>query len=216
MDAYQSFMEAFDIHKEQLFDWGIKNTVFPSTDKVEDAWNNLLYRIYNNQEVYIRGYGRNGHATSLYKDFYSFLLGNEHVKEDPTNNSRPKRNIEKITGLKRNQNIFNYQVSHIFGCTKNVFLFEAPWNVCYVPKILDPFTGHEAKGTYISEYQEIFKKEALSRYKKYIDEYNLIVEKLQIRGKVEEYIQKLPKEVEDKQIQQFKEDCLGEFSFITA
>ena len=215
MDSYKSFMEFFGIEKEQLFEWGIKNTIFPSVERVKEEWKNLLYRVYNNKEVYIRGYGRNGHGTEIYKSFYKFLLGNEHIKEDPSNNTKPKRNIETMTGYKRNKNIFNYQTSHIFGYTKNIFLFEAPWNICYVPKIMDPFTGHEAKGTYILEYQLMFKKEAFKLYKDYIEEYNHIIKSLLIEEKIEQYSQSLIESYNKKQIKQFVEDCLNEFKTIT-
>ena len=81
----------------------------------------------------------------MYKDFYANLLGNTHVEKDPTNNAVPHKLIQRTTELKRNSDIFNYQVSHIWGHTKNIFMFEAPWNICYTPKIMDPFTGHETQ-----------------------------------------------------------------------
>ncbi len=211
MDAYDRFMNDFNINRTQFFEWGIKNTIFPDVQLVDEVWKDLLNRIYNNQKVYIRGYGRNGHGTKIYSDFYSFLLGNEHVIPDPNNNSKPKSNIEKLTGLKRNINIFNYQTAHIFGHTKNIFLFEAPWNICYVPKIMDPFTGHEAKGTYILEYQKMFKQEAHTRYKKYIKEYNSIIQELSISEKIIAYSKNLYKSLDKKQIEQFITDASREF-----
>lgn len=47
-------------------------------------------------------------------------------------------------------------------------MFEAPWNICYTPKIIDPFTGHESKGDLPEEFQEYFLKYAQKKYKKYI------------------------------------------------
>ena len=214
MDAYNNFMQYFNVERNKLFDWGIKNTIFPSVEAVDDIWKELLFRIYNNQKVYIRGYGRNGHATKIYSDFYAFLLGNEHIKPDPTNNSKPKSNIEKLTKLKRNKNIFNYQISHIWGHTKNIFLFEAPWNICYVPKIMDPFTGHEAKGEYIEEYQNIFKEAAYTKYKKYVEEYNAIIKSLSINDKIIQYSKTLSNTLDEKQINQFVDDCRKEFKLI--
>ncbi len=215
MDAYNKFMKDFDINQNNLFEWGIDNTIFPDVQLVDKAWKDLLDRIYNNQKVYIRGYGRNGHGTKIYSDFYSFLLGNEYVIQDPTNNSKPKSNIEKLTGLKRNKNIFNYQTAHIFGHTKNIFLFEAPWNICYVPKIMDPFTGHEAKGEYISEYQKMFKQKAYTIYQKYIQEYNSVIDELKINEKIIEYSESLTGSLDHKQVKQFIADSLKEFSPIS-
>ena len=58
--------------------------------------------------------------------------------------------MERLTGRKNKKEIINYQVSHIFGKTKNIYAFTAPWNFIYLPKIMDPLTGHEAQG-YLKE-----------------------------------------------------------------
>lgn len=174
-DSYYDFMNHFGIKPKALFDWGMEAIIFPTMDEVEAEWDNLKKRILNNEEVYIRGYGRDAHGTQLYIDFYKFLLGNTHVKKDPTNNNKPQARIKKMTGLVRNRDIYNYQVSHIWGRTKNVFMFEAPWNICYTPKIIDPFTGHETKGDLPVEFQEFFLKYAQKKYKKYIIDYNKII-----------------------------------------
>lgn len=215
MDGYNKFMEYFDIKQDRLFKWGIENTIFPNVESIDKAWEDLLDRIYNNQKVYIRGYGRNGHGTEIYKNFYSFLLGNNQVIQDPTNNTKPKMIIENLTGLRRNKNIFNYQTAHIFGRTKNIFLFEAPWNICYIPKIMDPFTGHEAKGVYISEFQKMFKKNAYARHRKYIQEYNFIVQELKIAEKIIEYSEQLKKSMDKKRVEQFIADSSKEFALIS-
>ena len=121
IDSYQKFLDYYCINKQSLFEWGISTTIFPSISKVELEWSTLKERIFNNKLVYIRGYGRDAHATQLYKNLYIELINNSHIEKDPTNNAEPHKLIQKLTGLKRNKNIFNYQVSHIWGRTKNVF-----------------------------------------------------------------------------------------------
>lgn len=172
MDSYQEFLTHFRIDRTSFFEWGISSTIFPPIDKVALKWESLKKRIFNNQKVYIRGYGRDAHGTQLYKDLYAKLLNNSHVEKDHTNNTVPHKLIQQITELKRNKDICNYQVSHIWGHTKNVFMFEAPWNICYTPKIMDPFTGHETKGTWPDEYQKLFISKASELYKPFINEYN--------------------------------------------
>jgi len=108
----------------------------------------------------------------MYLDMYKCILNNENVKKDATNNLELQKIISQLTGHKRNVNLFNYQVSHIFGKTKNVFLFEALWNIALVPKIIDPFTGHETKGIWSVEYQKKFSAYASEIYVEFIDEYN--------------------------------------------
>ena len=86
---------------------------------------------------------------------------------DSSNNSRPQSILkDKIKGEYE-----DYQVSHLFERrTNNPFLFGAPWMICYVPKILDPFTGHETKG--FPELTKYFVWWAFKKNEKYIKDYN--------------------------------------------
>lgn len=211
MDSYKIFINDFNIDKQEFFSWGVEKTIFPPTEKVSVAWDNLKHRIYSDRTVYIRGYGRDAKKTGMYFDFYKFLIGNYHVEKDPTNNSEPSKHIEGLTGKKKNKDIFNYQISHIWGNTKNIFLFEAPWNICYTPKIIDPFTGHETKGEWPKEYQKIFLERAYNIYKPFVDEYNKIIIDLDIENKVEIYISEIEKEYSKKELVQFRKDVNNEF-----
>lgn len=214
MDSYQDFLSYFGIEKQALFQWGIEKTIFPSPEKAEQEWNMLKYRVLHNQTVYIRGYGRDGHGTYLYKDLYRYLFGNQHVEKDPTNNAVPQKCIFRSTGLKRNTDIFNYQVSHIWGHTKNVFLFESPWNICYAPKIMDPFTGHETKGTWPQEYQQLFLSKALDLYRPFIDDYNNLIMNLDVAAKIGRYVQEKRGIIPDKDLLQFEKDAINEFQLL--
>ena len=44
-----------------------------------------------------------------------------------------------------------------------------------MPKMLDPFTGHEAKGEMIDEYTILFQKQGYKKFAKLIDEFNGII-----------------------------------------
>ena len=212
MDSYQKFLNHFAIEKEALFDWGIEATIFPPLEKVIQEWETLKTRVLTNQTVYIRGYGRDGHGTQLYKDLYRHLFGNEHVEKDPTNNAVPQKCIQRTTGLKRNTDIFNYQVSHIWGHTKNVFLFEAPWNICYMPKIMDPFTGHETKGSWPIEYQKIFLERATELYKPFLADYNKLMKDLNVEELIDQYVSVMMGRIPIKDLRQFEKDVKAEFS----
>jgi hypothetical protein len=100
------------------------------------------------------------------------------IKFDPTNNQQPAQLLEKNTIYKRNKNIFNYQVSHVFGNTKNVYCFTATWNIVYIPKIVDPFTGHEATGEYKDEFKKLFEKNIIRKFNSEIKEYNKIMDEI--------------------------------------
>ena len=211
MDSYQKFLNHFGVDKQALFEWGIEATIFPPIEKVIQEWDALKTRVLTNQPVYIRGYGRDGHGTQLYKDLYKFLFGNEHIEKDPTNNAAPQKCIQRLTGLKRNTNIYNYQVSHIWGHTKNVFLFEAPWNICYTPKIMDPFTGHETKGSWPEEYQKIFLERASALYGPFVADYNKLMSDLGVNGLIDQYMGSLKGKIPIKIFLQFEKDVRSEF-----
>lgn len=212
IDSYQEFLDHFSIDKTSFYEWGISATIFPNITAVSAAWSGLKKRILNNQTVYIRGYGRDAHGTQLYKDLYTALFNNSHIEKDPTNNAIPHRHIQQLTGLKRNSNVYNYQVSHIWGHTKNVFLFEAPWNICYTPKIIDPFTGHETQGAWPTEYQELFISHAYNLYKPFVDEYNQLLIDHNIPAKLDKYLNTLRGTISDKEFTQFAKDSHSELS----
>jgi hypothetical protein len=215
LDSYERFINTFKIDKEDLYEFGLRETILPPIELVEEYWNDLKNRIFNNGVVVIRGYGRDAKGTGLYLGLYKHLFKNDNVKKDATNNLVPQKIISSLTGYKRNKNLFNYQVSHIFGKTKNIFLFEAPWNIALVPKIIDPFTGHETKGDWPLEYQERFTKYTRERYSYFIHEYNELIKSVGIVNAITEYIQELEKidSVTDE-IMQFEKDALNELSAI--
>lgn len=214
IDSYEIFMSKFNIDKLSFLEWGIDSTIFPPIETVASEWKLLKERIFNNDVTYIRGYGRDAHATQLYIELYKALIGNKNIKKDPTNNAIPLRLIQKLTGFKRNRDIFNYQVSHIWGHTKNVFMFEAPWNICFTPKIMDPFTGHEAKGPLTSEYKKLFLLRAKELYEPFISDYNSIMASLNVSQRIEEYCLSMHGKVDDKILLQFRDDARKELSLI--
>lgn len=215
MDSYKKFLEYFQISKEDFFDWGIKATIFPPLERVQKEWGELKFRIFNDKPVYIRGYGRDAHGTQLYLDLYKYLFNNKSILKDPSNNIAPTRLIEKSTGLKKNKTIYNYQVSHIWGKTKNVFLFEAPWNICYAPKIMDPFTGHEAMGDLPAEYKEAFIRKVYEIYENYIADYNRILVDNEVGEKLNEYLYSIKNNLSTKEYERFCKDVKDELSPIS-
>lgn len=198
-DSYLRFFSNGYITKEQFFDFGLNETIYAPDDKVEEEWNILKHNIYNNKKIFIRGFGRDANGTHLFQKLYLYLFGNEKVTKDSTNNAEPTKLIRKTTGYSKSKSgkyelIRNYQISHVFGRTKNVFMFMAPWNIVYIPKMLDPFTGHEAKGELIDEYTTLFQKQSFERFERFINEYNGIVSNPSFQEKLNESLDKVGKE----------------------
>ena len=216
LDSYEKFLSDFNISKTDFWGWGLNSIIYPSEEAIEKEWTELKNRIKNNKVVTIRGYGREAHATDLYKNFYAFALNHTNIKKDPSNNTAPRKIITKTTGFKNNQDIFNYQVAHIFGHTKNIFMFEAPWNICYIPKLFDPFTGHESKGIISDGFKLFFIYKSYEKNKKYIEDYNRIIDELSINKKIDDYVDSLisSKLYDINTLNRFKADIKSEFSYI--
>ncbi len=179
-DSYEQLFSKGLIAKDQLFEFGLSETIYVDSETAENEWESLKDKIQFGEEVFIRGFGRDAKGTHLFQKFYSNLLGNHKVTKDPTNNAEPTKLLRGWTGYSKNggksfKPIRNYQISHVFGKTKNVYCFTAPWNIVYVPKIIDPFTGHEAKGSYVNEYTRLFQKQTFNRFRTLIEDFNQIV-----------------------------------------
>lgn len=202
-DSYERFFSEGYISKEQFFDFGTRETIYAPVDKAREGWEQLKLRINNNKTVYMRGFGRNSNGSHLFQEFYSRVLGNDNVKIDPTNNHEPTTVIRDMTGYSKVKRanyeaIRNYQVSHVFGRTKNIFAFTAPWNIVYLPKMIDPFTGHEAKGDLVSEYQRIFQQKSYMHFEPLIEDYNQLISNPQFQQRIEDYLQKSSDENSDR------------------
>jgi hypothetical protein len=214
LDGYKVFMERFNITENQMIDFGIKETIFIPKDIVYEEWQYLKERVYTGKDkIYIRGYGRDAKGTDLYINLYKEVFGHEKFFKDPTNNGEPTKILKVLTGYSRQEKptlkykrIRNYQVSHIFGRTKNPFSFTAPWNIVYVPKIMDPFTGHESKGELTNVFQKQFLEKFYIYYQDYIEEFNEIMHKLE--PGLMHYLSEEKEVITDK----FKEDVIQQFS----
>lgn len=192
-DSYERFFSEGYITKENFFEFGLKETIYAPHKKAATEWINLKERIVGNETAYIRGFGRNAKGTPLFIELYKKLLGNSKIIKDPTNNAEPTKLIKNLTGYSKTKSsqhepIRNYQVSHVFGRTKNVYAFTAPWNIVYLPKILDPFTGHEAKGEMIKEFTLLFRKQAYNLFEDLIEDFNNIITKNSFQVKLHDAI----------------------------
>ena len=113
-------------------------------------------------------------------EIHKSLFGNSNIKKDSSNNAYPTKFLKELTGYskiksKKYNHINNYQISHVFGYTKNALMFMAPWNIVYIPKLFDPFSGHESKGKLTQMFSTKLKDITYEKFKEVIDDYNSIV-----------------------------------------
>ena len=173
IDSYKQFFELFP--KEKFFQFGLDNIISIEKKIADQIWFQLKDGIGRNSgNIFVRSSGRNASGNNVLKQLYKEVF-NIDIKFDPTNNLKATQMLQRATGFEKNRTIFNYQVAHVFGRTKNMYCFTAPWNVVFIPKIVDPFTGHEAIGTYVDEFKKLFVEKICSKYKDMIEEYNEIM-----------------------------------------
>ena len=171
LNGYEQFFKIFP--QEHFINFGLKNIVTADTEIARTGWKELCNRIDSRSpDLYVRDMGRNGNANELLGQLYSNVF-NLRINYDQTNNNQPSMLIQKLTGYRKNKNIFNYQTSHVFGRTKNVYCFTAPWNIVFLPKIVDPLTGHEAKGDFVKEFSKRFQSSIYEKFSAEIEEFNV-------------------------------------------
>jgi hypothetical protein len=157
---------------------------------------------------------------ALYKNLFPEMT----ILKDSSNNAQPTKLISEITPYKKTtddskkdgkERIQNYQISHLFGRTKNPFLFTAAWNIAYVPKYLDAFTGHESQGEHSKAFKVIFNDILKARFSVYVDDYNKLI-KTHVGGKLEEALDKTRKDAKNtiRKFARFRSDAKHELSEI--
>lgn len=220
-DSYEIFIKKY-INKEDLISFGLKETIYIPEDKAAEKWEEIKSSILNNEQVYVRRYGRKEEKDSIIKLFYKEILNLTNIKNDPTNNSSPSKMLNQLTKYRKNikkdtlqnEKIQNYQISHVFGRTKNPFLFIAPWNIVYIPKIVDPFTGHESRGELAIEFRKLLQSKTFKKYESLINDYNKLVDKYKFDSKIKRFMEANKNRITN--FEQFKNNMLSEFSKITS
>lgn len=180
-NSYLEIFRKLNITEKDFYQACNDEIIWPKDEIVERLWKNHLVSINNHEPVVIRSVGRLGSKSKILKDFIEKVY-NINIKFDQTNNAEPTKIIKITTGLTKCSNsvkgdLANYQVAHVFEeRTSNPYLFSAPWMTCYVPRIIDPFTGHEYVGdkTFYTQY---FMPIVFKNWREYIDEYNEIIKK---------------------------------------
>lgn len=196
IDAYETLFKKYP--KEEFFNDGIAGIITAPHELIQSHWEAQKNKLFNNGELYIRGYGRDALGTAVFLLFYQFLFENSNIRKDPSNNHYPSillRNLTKrckITKADANgfERIQNYQVSHLFGRTKNPLLFTAAWNIAYVPKYLDPFTGHETQGDDSLAFKKLFQEKFSGQFEYFIADYNKLLDTEIHLERIEESIEK--------------------------
>lgn len=226
LDGYELFFNYFkDINDDRMVHFGISNMITTPIETANKEWEKIKIKLLNNKELFIRGYGRDAKGTELYFHLYNEVFNNNSIKKDGTNNHNPSKAIQKWTKHSKAptkkqldlgfQKIQNFQISHVFGKTKNPLLFTAPWNIIILPKVMDPFTGHEAKGELKEKFLKTIKNHLFEKYSNLIKDYNNFLND-ELTLKIKETIKKMEsnKKFSKLNLKKFEKDALSEWEKI--
>jgi len=213
-DAYDKLFVFID--RAEFFQNSIEDIIYIEQSISENLWSTLKYDVLNNNPVYIRGYGRDAKKTKYFIEFYKVLFDNNYVLKDANNNAQPTKLLKEYTdyckvskdGKNGKIKILNYQISHLFGKTKNPLLFNAPWNMAYIPKYLDPFTGHETQGKHSNEFKKLISSVLKDKLSYFIDDYNKIIDEF-VSSRLEDALDQTRRNLRltKKEFKRFEADC---------
>lgn len=181
VNSYEEVLTDLNISPESLFDAGLTYIKRIDETIIEREWEKLVKKVTTStstDDIFVRSHGRNGSGSEQLMVLLTEVFGRS-FSIDKSNNAAPKRLLENALAEEYQDYVVeyqDYQISHLFEeRTNNPLLFSAPWMICYTPKIIDPFTGHETKG--FPQFQAKFVDWAFANNEKYINEYNELVSK---------------------------------------
>ena len=219
-DAYNVLFES--TKRDGIFKKGIDDIIFVDKEFLEEQWHQQKEIFLHGGDLHIRGYSRDGNGTQRYMELYRILIPHVNIIRDSSNNAQPTKTLATLTNYtkkvikgKNKQLIQNYRITHLFGRTKNPLLFNAAWNLAYVPVYLDPLTGHESSGEHGIAFKKIFEPLVRDRFSKYINDYNSFVRK-KVSEKLDDALKLTKKKlrITSHDFERFKKDSIFELSEI--
>ena len=184
MNSYEEVIRAYGITVERFYEVGISMCLFADKEEAMKDWQNLKSRFLreDKQGLPMRMVV---HEHAL-REFYYKLFHLELVK-DPDGNQAPNIALCQLLGIDKPA---NYTCIHIFGGTNNPLLFNALFNVCYIPAIYAPLTtDNRNKMTPLhSGFRARFMAKVYEMYGEIIDEYNEFLSEQRIMEKIESNI----------------------------
>jgi hypothetical protein len=213
LDSYEALIPEY-ITKEEFFRYGVEKTICIPDSKIKDEWDKLRKKLENNKAVFTRG-SKASAENQLIFDFYKTVFKNDSVKKDPSNTQNPTKVMDSLSGYTK-KDLKNYQLFSPFAKSKNALCFCAPWNIVYIPKILEPLLSAEASSPLAKEFKEYFLTHLYKKFKTYIDEYNKIVTNDHFVRSMDDYFRGMYENTyQDKaHVKKFEEVMYQEFAAI--
>lgn len=181
LNSYDEVIREFGITTERFYDVGIKLCLFATPEDAMRDWHRLRDAFLTKEEPGM-GLRMVVHERWL-REFYYDLFRLKLVK-DPDGNQAPNVALCDLLGIKKPA---NYVCAHVFGGTNNPLLFNALFNICYIPAIYAPLTtDNRYKMTPLHEgFRQRFMARVCELYGDIIDEYNAFLQEQHIMECIE-------------------------------
>ena len=182
LNSYDEVIREYGITAERFYEVGIKMCLFAEKKDVVEDWQRLK-RLFLEQTKPGMPMRMVVHEYWL-RRFYYDLFRLELVK-DPDGNQAPNVALCRLLGIHKPA---NYTCVHVFGGTNNPLLFNALFNVCYIPAIYAPLTTeNKYKMTALHEgFRSRFMARVYELYGDVIHEYNEFLRELRVMEKIEQ------------------------------
>ena len=184
VNSYEDVIREYGITEERFYEVGIKLCLFAEREEAMEDWCRLrrMFVLRTKPGMPLRMVVHEQWMRRFYYDVFRLEL----VK-DPDGNQAPNRALCKLLGIHKPS---NYTCVHVFGGTNNPILFNALFNVCYIPAIYAPLTSDNRHK--MTPLHEGFRRRFMARvhelYGDIIEEYNAFLAEQEIMRRIEQDI----------------------------
>lgn len=181
LNSYEKIIQEYGITEERFYEVGIKMCLFAPRDEAERDWRELKEQFVSGKKsgMKMRMVVHEYWLRRFYYDLFRLELA-----KDRDGNLTPNETLCELLGIRKPA---NYVCVHIFGGTNNPLLFNALFNVCYIPSIYAPLTiNNRHKMTPLhAEFRKRFLAEVYRLYSGIIDDYNDFLHEQRVMEKIE-------------------------------
>ena len=180
LNSYEEVIQEYGITEERFYEVGIKMCLFVTREEAMRDWRKLREKFLTRERPGLTM--RMVVHEQWLRVFYHELFRLELVK-DPDGNQAPNIALCELLGIRKPD---NYVCAHIFGGTNNPLLFNALFNVCYIPAIYAPLTSdNRHKMTRLHRgFRRMFLEKVEALYGDIIAEYDEFLRELRVAERI--------------------------------
>ena len=180
LNSYEEVIREYGITAERFYEVGIKMCLFAEREAAEEDWRKLRESFMQRKRLPLRMVVHEYWLRRFYYDLFRLEL-----EKDPDGNQAPNVALCRLLGISKPA---NYTCVHVFGGTNNPLLFNALFNVCYIPAFYAPLTAENRHK--MTPLHEGFRRRFMARvhelYGDIIAEYNEFLQEQGVMAKIEQ------------------------------